>query len=155
MSPNTNRSPVTMPAALAMSSGLPVMKPRAKLRVLDEAVAASCSAASVFVISAAGSATPRSAARSTKLRARSVSPAASASLISRTASGALKLWSSARSASRAGSSAAAMVRAACTPPGTLTAAPSARHAATPSASVMVRRVSTSVLSREAPHLGTD
>ena len=50
ISPNTKRSPVTMPAALATSSGLPAVKPRAKLSVLDEAVVASCSAVSIFAI---------------------------------------------------------------------------------------------------------
>ena len=57
----------------------------------SKAVAASCSADSIFAISAGAIATPRSAARSTKLRASSMSPAASASSISRAATAALKL----------------------------------------------------------------
>ena len=153
-SPNTNRSPVSIPAALATSSGLPVIKPRAKLAALLEGRAASCSANSIFAISAGATATPRSAARSRKLRASSTSPAASASSISRVATAALK-------------SCRAPVRKAvpdhppprsCAPHECLRAADARRQreqAAAPSESVMARRVNNSVPSRAAPRLGPD
>jgi hypothetical protein len=145
---------VSIPAALATSSGLPVKKPRAKLAARLAGLAASRSADSIFPISAGAMATPRSRLRSTKLRASSMSPAPSAASISRAATAALNCRSRAMSESRTGSSMDAMSRAASTPCGRLTPPASARHAAVPSENVMARRVS-KFQPLALPHLGRD
>ncbi len=80
MSPNTNRSPASVPVRLAPSFTSPVTNPRANCHAARCTGRASASTTAASVSS--GSATPCASARSTKLRARSTSSSPSATATS-------------------------------------------------------------------------
>ena len=130
MSPNTKRSPATVPDRLATSSALPVTRPVAKRLAKCDAEPASATASLTRFDSSSLTAMPLSRASSTKLLARSESPAArAASMFSATSAWLLRraelIWIS---DSAAGSSCAARMA-----PASRACGHSAAHTATLSA----------------------